>query len=152
MTPSMNASMRTARLVLLNKCFMVSAIYALEDGGVDAAARIQSSIAGPIKLRNTLPPLASNDLFDGVASISVIESQIPTVFDMTIPRGLGRAVVKVINKTPGWLRYKGVVFECALSRPFDRREEPNLILRALGPRQIAHSIETTAEQTTPDTV
>ena len=33
---------------------------------VDAAARIHSSIAGPIKLRNTLPPLASNDLFDGV--------------------------------------------------------------------------------------
>ncbi|HEU0045986.1 MAG TPA: hypothetical protein VFQ43_00105 [Nitrososphaera sp.] len=33
---------------------------------VDAAARIQSSIAGPIKLRNTLPPLASND-FVGLA-------------------------------------------------------------------------------------
>jgi hypothetical protein len=32
------------------------------NGGVDAAARIHSSIAGPIKLRNTLPPLASNDL------------------------------------------------------------------------------------------
>ncbi len=31
---------------------------------VDAAARFQSSIAGRIKLRNTLPPLASNDLFD----------------------------------------------------------------------------------------
>src|SRR5205807_7376778 len=31
--------------------------------GVDAAARIHSSIAGRIKLRNTLPPLASNDLF-----------------------------------------------------------------------------------------
>src|SRR5205085_6804845 len=29
---------------------------------VDAAARIQSSIAERIKLRNTLPPLASNDL------------------------------------------------------------------------------------------
>src|SRR2546429_5690666 len=29
---------------------------------VDAAARIQSSIAGRIKLRNTLPPLASNEL------------------------------------------------------------------------------------------
>src|SRR6266852_6306798 len=32
---------------------------------VDAAARIQSSIAGPIILRNTLPPLASNDLLAG---------------------------------------------------------------------------------------
>jgi hypothetical protein len=30
---------------------------------VDAAARLQSSIAGRIKLRNTLPPLESNDLF-----------------------------------------------------------------------------------------
>jgi hypothetical protein len=35
------------------------------NGGVDAAARIQSSITGRIKLRNTLPPLASNDLFGG---------------------------------------------------------------------------------------
>src|SRR5437763_11316654 len=33
--------------------------------GVDAAARIQASIAGRIKLRYTLPPLASNDLFGG---------------------------------------------------------------------------------------
>ncbi len=33
--------------------------------GVDAAARIQSSSAGRIKLRNTLPPLASNDLLCG---------------------------------------------------------------------------------------
>jgi hypothetical protein len=31
-------------------------------GGVDAAARFQSSIAGPIIMRNTRPPLASNDL------------------------------------------------------------------------------------------
>jgi hypothetical protein len=30
--------------------------------GVDAAARIHSSIAGPVMMRNTLPPLASNDL------------------------------------------------------------------------------------------
>src|SRR5207244_1421063 len=34
-----------------------------DNGGVDAAARIQSSIAGPSMMRNTLPPLASNDLF-----------------------------------------------------------------------------------------
>jgi hypothetical protein len=33
---------------------------------VDAAARIHSSIAGPIKLRNTLPALASNDLFGDI--------------------------------------------------------------------------------------
>jgi hypothetical protein len=32
---------------------------------VDAAARIHSNIAGRIKLRNTLTPLASNDLFGG---------------------------------------------------------------------------------------
>src|SRR5437867_4130068 len=36
------------------------------NGGVDAAARIQSSIAGPIMIRNTLPPLASNDLLCAV--------------------------------------------------------------------------------------
>src|SRR6266542_2045424 len=36
------------------------------NGGVDAAARIQSSIAGPVMMRNTLPPLASNDLFGRV--------------------------------------------------------------------------------------
>jgi hypothetical protein len=34
---------------------------------VDAAARIQSSLAGRIMLRDTLPPLASNDLFGGVS-------------------------------------------------------------------------------------
>src|SRR5215203_2766572 len=32
---------------------------------VDAAAQIQSSIAGPVMMRNTLPPLASNDLLGG---------------------------------------------------------------------------------------
>ena len=32
------------------------------NGRVDAAARFHSSIAGPIMMRNTLPPLASNDL------------------------------------------------------------------------------------------
>jgi hypothetical protein len=37
------------------------------NGGVDAAARIHSSIAGPVMMRNTLPPLASNDLFDGAS-------------------------------------------------------------------------------------
>src|SRR5438067_332045 len=39
---------------------------AVPNVGVDAAARIQSSIAGPIILRNTLPPLAS-DLFSVLA-------------------------------------------------------------------------------------
>ena len=38
---------------------------------VDAAARFQSSIAGRIKLRNTPQPLASDDLFSGVASSKV---------------------------------------------------------------------------------
>jgi hypothetical protein len=33
------------------------------NGGVDAAARFHSTIAGPVMMRNTLPPLASNDLF-----------------------------------------------------------------------------------------
>src|ERR1041384_4413763 len=37
------------------------------NGGVDAAVRIQSSIAGPVTMRNTPPPLASNDLFGVVA-------------------------------------------------------------------------------------
>jgi hypothetical protein len=35
----------------------------MPNGGVDAAARIHSSIAAPIMMRNTLPTLASNDLF-----------------------------------------------------------------------------------------
>ena len=34
---------------------------------VDAAARIQSSIAASLMMRNTLSPLASNDLFDGIS-------------------------------------------------------------------------------------
>ena len=42
--------------------FLVLSEVSGPNGGVDAAARIQSSIAGRIKLRNTLPPLASNDL------------------------------------------------------------------------------------------
>jgi hypothetical protein len=33
--------------------------------GVDRAARIHSSIAEPVMMRNTLPPLASNDLLGG---------------------------------------------------------------------------------------
>jgi hypothetical protein len=36
----------------------------LPNGGVDAAARINAPFAAPSKLRNTLPPLASNDLLD----------------------------------------------------------------------------------------
>src|SRR5437764_150069 len=34
------------------------------NGGVDAAARIKTPFAALSKLRNTPPPLASNDLFD----------------------------------------------------------------------------------------
>src|SRR5262245_39530090 len=33
------------------------------NGRVDAAARFHSTIAEPIMMRNTLPPLASNDFF-----------------------------------------------------------------------------------------
>jgi len=35
----------------------------MRDDRIEAAARIQSSIAAPVMMRNTLPPLASNDLF-----------------------------------------------------------------------------------------
>jgi hypothetical protein len=35
---------------------------ARHNGGVDAAARFHSSIAGSVMMRNALPPLASNDL------------------------------------------------------------------------------------------
>jgi len=40
------------------------------NGGVDAAARIKAPFAAPSKLRNTLPPLASNDLFGIVQDIA----------------------------------------------------------------------------------
>jgi len=48
------------------------------NGGVDAAARIQSSIAGPIILRNTLPPLASNDLLYGRPQVVQVAPVEPT--------------------------------------------------------------------------
>jgi hypothetical protein len=41
------------------------------NGGVDAAARIQSSVAGPVMMQNTLPPLASNDLLGGSSHMSL---------------------------------------------------------------------------------
>jgi hypothetical protein len=37
-------------------------IVKMPNVGVDAAARIKAPFAAPSKLRNTLPPLASNDL------------------------------------------------------------------------------------------
>jgi hypothetical protein len=37
----------------------------MPNGGVDRPARFHERIAGPVMMRNTLPPLASNDLFDG---------------------------------------------------------------------------------------
>ena len=43
----------------------------MHNGGVDAAARIHSSITGRIKLRNTPPPLASNDLFGRAAELNL---------------------------------------------------------------------------------
>src|SRR5260370_6360087 len=39
---------------------------------VDAAARIKPPFAAPSKLRNTLPPLASNDLFDSVIVLKAL--------------------------------------------------------------------------------
>jgi hypothetical protein len=44
------------------------------NGGVDAAARIKAPSAAPSKLRNTLPPLASNDLLSGVAIIDAVRT------------------------------------------------------------------------------
>jgi hypothetical protein len=46
------------------------------NGGVDAAARIKTPCAAPNKLRNTPPPLASNDLLCGSTSDE------STVFDV----------------------------------------------------------------------
>jgi hypothetical protein len=37
----------------------------MPNGGVDAAARFHSTIAVSVMMRNTLPPLASNDLLGG---------------------------------------------------------------------------------------
>jgi hypothetical protein len=39
--------------------------------GVDAAARFHSSFAGPVMMRNTLPPLASNDLLYRVPVLQI---------------------------------------------------------------------------------
>src|SRR5687767_1209650 len=64
------------------------------------------------------------------------------IFDNTIRRGFGSAVVKVVDETTRRVRYERVMFECAFPWPFDRRKEPNLILRALWPRQVADSIQT----------
>jgi hypothetical protein len=47
---------------LLIAAYPVSRGTKASNGGVDAAARFHSSIAGPVMMRNTLPPLASNDL------------------------------------------------------------------------------------------
>jgi hypothetical protein len=60
------------------RVFFVSAmlIHAPYNGGVDAAARIHSSIAGPVMMRNTLPPLASNDLFGVVGENHILYATI----------------------------------------------------------------------------
>ena len=50
------------RVTLLWSSRNLKAIRKPPNDSVDAAARIQSSIAGPFMMRNTLPPLASNDL------------------------------------------------------------------------------------------
>src|SRR2546427_5042802 len=50
---------------------------------VDAAARIQSSIAGPVMMRNTLPPLASNEFvghqFRVTKSFPVLDNVVDTI-------------------------------------------------------------------------
>jgi hypothetical protein len=43
--------------------------------GVDAAARFHSSFAGPVMMRNTLPPLASNDLLYRVPVLQIHQSR-----------------------------------------------------------------------------
>src|SRR2546421_12102150 len=42
-----------------------SAEFSRSNVRIYAAARIQERIAGPVMMRNTLPPLAFNDLFEG---------------------------------------------------------------------------------------
>src|SRR5260370_20467200 len=57
------------RAVLHNSCFHLSLPeFGRPNGGVDAAARIKAPFAAPSKLRNTLPPLASNDLLYAIAA------------------------------------------------------------------------------------
>jgi hypothetical protein len=46
-------------------------------GGVDAAARIHSSVAGPVMMRNTLPPPRPNDLLGAASEMIKIISVAP---------------------------------------------------------------------------
>src|ERR1041384_1767299 len=63
MATGVKADMIISQTFRLNS---LGSIFSPSHGGFDAAARIHLSIAEPIKLRNPLPPLASNDLFGGV--------------------------------------------------------------------------------------
>src|SRR5713101_6755632 len=47
------------------------------NGGVDAAARIKAPFAAPSKLREALPPLASNELFGGAPASYVLRLVYP---------------------------------------------------------------------------
>jgi hypothetical protein len=58
--------------------FILDRLEKKSNGGVDAAARIQSSIAGLDTMRNTLPPLASNDLLGRSAKKNNLTPVSPT--------------------------------------------------------------------------
>src|SRR5882762_8037791 len=60
--------------------------YRTPNDGVDATAQIQSGIAGRIKLRNTLPPLASNDLLGFRHCDHVSLRALRTLTEYTRPR------------------------------------------------------------------
>jgi hypothetical protein len=66
-TSTGNVTVRCPRSTAFAGVIRFAAVMKLKkppNGGADAAARIHERIAGPIILRNTPPPLASNDLFD----------------------------------------------------------------------------------------
>lgn len=57
----------------------------------DPAARIHSSLAGPVKLRNTLPPLASNDLFHRWIRLSMADRFCPQLSLRLLQNRIGLA-------------------------------------------------------------
>jgi hypothetical protein len=60
--PSVLTVLTPSRIKIVETNLIISRFYQKPNGGVDAAARIHSSIAARVMMRNTLPPLASNDL------------------------------------------------------------------------------------------
>jgi hypothetical protein len=66
--PGVTFSMTNRRKhITVAKIGIITLLYRAQQHnvGADAAARIHERIVGPIKLRNTPPPLASNDLLSG---------------------------------------------------------------------------------------